>query len=182
MLKALSRQLHLLAKDSQDSFSANIRKRVGARDAVQFTEPLRRMILAMPNMISQIHSWSLESGQPWKIRKLHSFALAYLYNPTDFLPEKSFGLFGYLDDAYLVASVFQRTMEEIPDAGLRPLAENGLLWKNIPEWLEATRRLIPDEAAQIEGMLDRAVGLESTKFPVRNRISRSSASLATVFR
>jgi uncharacterized membrane protein YkvA (DUF1232 family) len=172
MLKALNHQLQALAKNPQDSFTATVRKRVGAREALRFEGPLRKMILAMPAMIAQIHTWSDESGQPYEIKKLQSFALAYLYNPTDFLPEKINGLFGYLDDAYLVASVFQKTIEEIPQAGLQPLGEDVLLKRDVIEWLDLTRELIPAESVQIDQMLERISGQRDTRFSARHRTAR----------
>jgi hypothetical protein len=98
--------------------------------------------------------------------------LAYLYNPTDFLPEKINGLFGYLDDAYLVASVFQKTIEEIPQAGLQPLGEDVLLKRDVIEWLDLTRELIPAESVQIDQMLERISGQRDTRFSARHRTAR----------
>lgn len=178
MLKAFNHQLLAMSKDPQDSFTTTIRKRVGAREALRYEGPLRKMILAMPAMIAQICAWSDEAGQPYEIKKLQSFALAYLYNPTDFLPEKTNGLFGYLDDAYLVASVFQKTMEEIPEAGLQTLEEDALLKRRVPEWLDITRNLIPEESSKIDQMLDRISGTQSGWSPKRNRSVRLGVGAA----
>jgi uncharacterized membrane protein YkvA (DUF1232 family) len=180
MLKAFNHQLQAMSKDPQDSFTATIRKRVGVREALRFEGPLRKMILAMPAMIAQIRAWSDEAGQPLAIKKLHSFSLAYLYNPTDFLPEKTNGLFGYLDDAYLVASVFQKTIEEIPHAGLQLLEEDSLLKRKVPDWLDLTRNLIPEESSRIDQMLDRVYGMQVSRTIVRK--ARSVSSLTVPFR
>ena len=177
MLKALRNQLQAMAKDPNDPFTAFIRKRVGVREALRFEGPARKMILAMPSMIAQIRAWSDESSQPLEIKKMQSFALAYLYNPTDFLPEKTTGLFGYLDDAYLVASVFQKTIEVVPLAGLRPMEEDVLLKRSVAEWLDLTRELIPDESSQIDQILVRASDSRSTRYPARNRTQKLASSL-----
>ena len=173
MLKAFESQLQTMAKDPHDSFTATIRKKVGTREAVLYEGMLRKMILAMPAMITQIRIWSDESGQPHEVTKLQSFALAYLYNPTDFLPEKTNGLFGYLDDAYLVARVFQKTIEEIPQAGLAPWEEDVLLKTNVADWLDLTRKLIPEVSFQIDHMLDRVSGSRVARGPARQERERA---------
>lgn len=182
MLKAFNLQLQTMAKDPQDPFTSVIRKKVGAREALRYEGPLRKMILAMPDMIAQIRDWSDESGQPPEIKKLQSFSLAYLFNPTDFLPEKTNGLFGYLDDSYMVACVFQKTIEEIPQAGLEPLEEKVSLKENVVEWLQLSRELIPDECLQIDQMLDRVSGQRPTRSSARNDMARSAPSLKAVLR
>src|SRR5688572_14796333 len=112
MLKALGEQLKLLATDPQNHYASTIRGLTGPREAVRYGQPLRQMILALPPMIAQLRSWSDESGLPARVRRMQLFALAYLYNPTDFLSANSSGFFRYLDDAYLIARIYQRTLDD----------------------------------------------------------------------
>ena len=155
MLGAFKNKLKLLARDPQDPFTDRIRKLVGSREAVFYEDPLRRMILAIPEMITQIRTWTDVAGPPSPLRRLHEFALAYLYNPTDFLPEKNHGLFGYVDDAYLVACVYDRTTHETEWAGIKPYTESPVLDRDVPTWLEITRRLLPKVTSKIDDMLDK---------------------------
>src|SRR5262245_48291494 len=111
-MKAFRKQLTALSLDPKDSFAQQIRMLAGSHEAALYEAPLRQMILAMPEMVLQIRQGLLDTAQPWRIRRLHNFVLAYLYNPTDLLPEKTEGLFGYLDDAYLVALVYETAMRE----------------------------------------------------------------------
>ncbi len=155
MLKAFRYQLKCLSRDPQDPFTQKIRSLVGPRRATDFETPLRQMILAIPDMTQQIRDWTDNTEHPWAIRRLHNFVLAYLYNPNDFLPEKTEGLFGYLDDAYLVASVFQRTVDQLqlhPES-LTPRA--AALCELVPLWLQRTPQVLPAMTAKIDAVLGR---------------------------
>ena len=156
MLNALKNQLKLMAADPKDPFTSTIRKLVGAREAVHYEGPLRRMILAMPSMIAQIRGWFFESESSAPSRRLHGFAMAYLYSPDDLLPEHGLGLFGYLDDAYLVAKVYHRSMSEADSTGLRPFPEDEKLSQEVSQWIDLAKRLLPEETAAMDRMLDDA--------------------------
>ncbi len=154
MLKALKNQLKLLSMDPKDPFTSEIRRRVGPREAVHLEDPLRHMVLHLPEMIAQIRRWSSASDISQETKRLHEFILAYLYNPSDFLPEKTLGLFGYLDDAYVVASAYQRTAQSDDWAELKPLVDDVGLSIRVPDWMAMARELLPHETARIEQMLD----------------------------
>jgi len=156
MLNALKNQLKVMAADPNDPYTATIRKLVGAREAVHYEGPLRRMILAMPSMIAQIRGWFSEFESPAPSRRLHGFAMAYLYSPDDLLPEHSLGLFGYLDDAYLVAKVYHRRMLEADSTGLWPFPEDEKLSQEVPQWIDLSKQLLPEETATMDRMLDAA--------------------------
>ncbi|HMX43220.1 MAG TPA: YkvA family protein [Elusimicrobiota bacterium] len=154
MLKAFQEKLTRLANDPQDPFRQRVTERVGPLEAPRTEAPLRRMILAMPDMLGQIASWSRELGMPQPLKRAQVFALAYIVNPEDFLPEGASGLYGYLDDAYIVAATYYRTMQEVGPAGLRPLTDNVSLALAVPEWVEALRRYWPELAERIDDLLD----------------------------
>lgn len=154
MLNAFKAQLKHLSLDPRDPFTAIVRRLSGLRSAVRFGQALRQMVLAMPDMVYQIERWTEEPAQPPTVKKLHAFALRYLYHPTDFLSEDSLGFFGYVDDAYVVASVYQRTMDDRDWVGLKPFIEHSEIAKNIGGWIDATRLLIPKETTRIDQMLD----------------------------
>lgn len=154
MLKALKDQLKQMAMDPKDPFTAEVRRRAGALEAVHLENPLRQMILHLPDMIAQVRRWTSADHVSPETRRLHEFILAYLYNPSDFLPEKVLGLFGYLDDAYVVASAYQRTAQSDDWAELRPLVDNVGLSIRIPDWMRMAQELLPNETARIEQMID----------------------------
>ncbi len=154
MLNALHAQLKLLAADPADPFAAIIRKLAGPRDAGGYEQPLRALILAMPAMTGQIRAWLTESKSASPIGRLHGFAMSYLYSPEDFLPESSMGFFGYLDDAYLIARVYHRTVLEADFFGNRRFAENETLPGDVHTWIKLARELLPGETAAIDSMLE----------------------------
>ena len=154
MLKAFKNQLKQMSMDPADSFTEHLRRRVGSRQAVRLHEqPLRNMILVMPEMLLQIRAWMDEPGMSAELRRLQGFVLTYLYHPKDILPEGHNGLFGYLDDAFLVSLAFRRTLTERRGLGYDSSMERELA-EQLPEWLKHTREVIPREAEQVEHMLD----------------------------
>lgn len=153
MLRAFKNQLKLMAMDPADSFAELIRRRVGAQEATRYEQPLRNMILVMPDMLMQIRAWMAEPGMSDELRRLQGFVLTYLYHPKDFLPEDHNGLFGYLDDAFLASLTFQRTLTERRGLGYDSSLERGLA-EQLPAWLKHVREVIPREAEQVERMLD----------------------------
>jgi len=180
MLNALKNQLKLMASDPNDPFTATIRELAGAREAVRYERPLRHMILAMPSMIAQIRTWFSEPQSPSPRRRLHGFAMSYLYCPDDLLPLQRLGLFGYLDDAYVVANVYHRSMTEADSTGLRPFAEDERLSREVSQWLDLARRLLPEETATMDQMLDEAARTPDRDFS--ELLSRAAKGSATVRR
>jgi uncharacterized membrane protein YkvA (DUF1232 family) len=154
MLNALKDRIEALHQDPNDPFTAEIRRIVGLSEATHTEPHLRQMILHLPDMIRQIHRWAQAPDVSPEVRKLHAFALAYLFNPTDFLPEKHLGFFGYLDDAYLVGSVYQTTMYSDAWMELKPMVDDVSLTIRVPDWLALTRRVIPRVTERIDKFLD----------------------------
>ena len=154
MLNALRQELTRLAKDPHDPFAVKIRQHIGGRRDDHLIESLRNLVLVMPTLIQQIRAWIEVPDMPSEIKQLHGFVLTYLYNPTDVLPDKEAGLFGYLDDAYVVATVYHRTLSEIDWRERHPLKSAEDLPKQIPEWLDFTRQVLPQETIKIDRMFD----------------------------
>ena len=107
-------------------------------------------------MIGQIRAWSYESKLPSTVKRLHAFIMAYLYSPEDFLPESSMGFFGYLDDAYLVARVYLRTLLEVDSFGSKRFTVDEALSRDVQDWLVMVKRLLPAETAAMDKMLEEA--------------------------
>lgn len=154
MLKALREQLELLAADPKNHYTSIIRRLAGPREAVHYEQPLRRMILAMPDIIVQLRNWTDESGLPVRFRRMQGFALDYLYNPKDFLSVHSPGLFRYLDDAYLIVRVYHLTLADEDCSRLKSHIDDESLARSVPEWIELARRLLPKETSKIDELLD----------------------------
>ncbi len=156
MLRALGERLRALALDPRNHFSSAIRRLMGPREAVRYGQPLRRMILAMPAMITQLRRWSDGSGRPPRVLRMQRFALAYLYDPIDFFRASSSGLFRYLDDAYLLARIYHLTLRERDASGRKNHGDDPAISKAVPEWIDLARRLLPRETSRIDELLDEA--------------------------
>jgi len=153
VLKALKNQLILLAERERERFVAEVERRCHPPNAEDAAAALRELIVAMPDLIAQIRAWAADPRVPRHEKQMQGFLLTYLYHPTDFLPESNWGLFGYLDDAYLVGRIYLdtlRTMRDSP-ASLPNVEE---LAAAVPPWLENARQVIPAEAAKIDLLLN----------------------------
>lgn len=146
MLTGLKQHLVLLAVEEGKSFS----KEMGARLATKHpkkTEVSRciNLIFLMPDLIRTVRSWSVDSHLPKEIKRLNGFLLTYLYYPTDFLPEHEYGLFGYLDDAYLIGSVYRMARSFKTEGPIGTAELSGTL--------DLIRRIIPKESRIIDRMI-----------------------------
>jgi hypothetical protein len=169
MLRALGEQLKLLAADPRNHYASTIRRLTGPREAVRYGQPLRQMILALPPMIAQLRNWSDESGLPVRVRRMQVFALSYLYNPTDFLPADGSGFFRFLDDAYLIARIYQRTLADKDASGLKNRSNDASLEKQIPGWLDLAKCLLPREMSKIDELLDEVAQGKLKKYAANSR-------------
>ena len=153
MLKALKNQLVLLAGQEQERFVNEVERRCHPQKSADTAAALRELIVAMPDLIAQIRAWSADPRVPKHQKQLQGFLLTYLYHPTDFLPESNWGLFGYLDDAYLVGRIYLDTLRTMSDSP-SSLPNVKELEAVVPRWLENARQVIPAEAAKIDLLLN----------------------------
>ncbi len=157
MLTAFKEELKRLAVDPLDPFHQNIRDRIGKRATQVVEKRLKQLILIMPGLVRRIHVHWEKSNAGSEIKKLGGFMFIYLYQPKDFLPEDEHGLFGYLDDAYLVLVVYEKVVRATENAG-------GTLDKQDEEYLKQIltskryiKAVIPRETKKIETVVDKAI-------------------------
>ncbi len=166
MLRAFKDQLRALAVDPQDQFHALIRKRVGKKATLLLEKRLKQLILMTPGIVSRIYALWTNLKSPAQIKNTGGFLLTYMYHPKDFLPEESFGLFGYLDDAYFVAVVYEKLVHELKAQGFSLAAEDERLAKDLAPLRKAARVVIKDEAKNIENMIEEILQGRREKFQV----------------
>ena len=154
MLQEWKEQLRLLASGADSQFHVNIRKRVGKKATAILEKKLKELILLMPNLVSRTYAYWARQKSSSKVKKMAGFLLAYLYHPKDFLPEKEHGLFGYLDDAYLAALVYERVLKEASSdfEGLTSI-DQGFLEK-VESLKRSAKMVIPKEAQAIDRMVE----------------------------
>jgi uncharacterized membrane protein YkvA (DUF1232 family) len=137
-------------------------------------QQLKDFILVLPELVEQVRAWlDRAQGNP-ALRNLHGFMLTYLYHPDDFVPETDQGLFGYLDDAYLVGNIYYRSMLNTGAVKKAYLPGTESLAKRIRPWLRLTRRVLPRETDRIDSMLDDLGRADSDSFHEMMGAKRSS--------
>lgn len=158
MLQAFKDELKRLSNLPDDPFHTKIKVRVGKRATAILEKHLKQMILLAPSLIARIRTlWQSKESGP-EVKRLGSFVMAYLYHPKDFLAEEEHGLFGYLDDAYLVSEVYERVTARSPLV----TQEDDEYLKLLAKSKKYVRSVIPDEAKRIEMMVEEA--LQSKQF------------------
>ena len=108
MLKALANQLRNLATEDEAGFRECIRKRLGGGPTDEQVKAVKEFIFLLPPVLQQLSDYWSDEACPSQAKKLSVRIITYIYSPDDYLPEEEHGLFGYLDDAYLVVSAFLR--------------------------------------------------------------------------
>lgn len=154
MLRALKDRLVSLDKDPEDPFATILARRVGEIESEKSQKALRNLILCLPEMLHQTRAWLDDPRIPAGLKRIHNFTLTYLYHPQDLLPDEESGLFGYLDDAYLVGSVYVRTMQHMNHESRPHRNHLESLDVDVLKWIKIAKKTIPHEAGLIEQMLD----------------------------
>ena len=164
MLKALANQLRNLADTTADQFVEAIRKRLDGKATEEQVSKLKEFIFLLPPALKQLSGYWNEKSTPTKAKEISGLIISYIYQPNDFLPEGNTGLFGYLDDAYVVVSAFLR----IQDLYLRNWQdksdEEQELARRARDLIVAPRIIMPDEAVRIDRMIDSFMSGETAGF------------------
>jgi uncharacterized membrane protein YkvA (DUF1232 family) len=143
-----------LAETTMDDFTQDIARRIPVGKRSKKVQDLKNFVLVLPEMVEQIRSWLDRAKGNQALRNLHGFMMTYLYHPEDFVPETGRGLFGYLDDAYLVGNIYYRAMLNLGAGQKLYLPGQESLARRIRPWLRLTRRVLPAETERIDSMLD----------------------------
>ena len=153
MLVAFKEELKRLAADPKDDFFGKVKKRVGKKATQLLEKRLKQIILIMPSLVRRIRfHWEAQQSDA-AIKKMGGFVFAYMYHPNDFLSKDEHGLFGYLDDAYLIASVYERVLK----GSVKPSKEDLKYLETISKSKKYVQAVIPDETLKIEEMVEGAL-------------------------
>jgi uncharacterized membrane protein YkvA (DUF1232 family) len=164
MLKALANQLRNLADNAGDGFVDAIRKRMDGKATDEQVTKLKEFIFLLPSTLKQLSGYWSDKSTPAKAKEMSGLLISYVYEPNDFIPESKNGLFGYLDDAYVVVSAFLK----IQDLYLRDWQDKSedemQLAQRARGLIVAPRIVIPEEAARIDRMIDSFMSGEIESF------------------
>jgi uncharacterized membrane protein YkvA (DUF1232 family) len=164
MWQELKGELEVSSKCDGQNYLVQLKRRLKTVHISRLAKQLRNFILVIPEMIHQIQARLNRHDLQPSLKKLHGFLLTYLYYPVDFVPVARHGFFGYLDDAYLVGSVYLRCIEDSGQRSGPPTTNAESLTRQIPMWLRLTRRVLPKESARIDRMIDDLLHGQGTSF------------------
>ncbi len=153
MLKALDERLKRLSKDPNDDFHSRVRARIGKKATRLFEQRLKNLICLMPQLLFRGLEHCRRDEIPAEIKRSIGFALTYLYHPDDFLPEKNNEFFGYLDDAYCIALVYEKVLKTLRKARLKLSPADEDFLKQFSLMKKSIRIVIPDEGKAIGEMV-----------------------------
>lgn len=111
MLREWQDRLKQLVTDPERSFHLMLRVRIGKKATPVFEKRIKQYILSTPAIVSRILEMGSSAGADRELRELGRRMLEYLCDPNDLISERQYGLYGCLDDAYLVALVYLRALE-----------------------------------------------------------------------
>ncbi len=153
MLRALKEQLKVLALDEDSKFHDVLRKRVGKKATELFEDRIKQFIMLMPDLVERIYFYygNLQDDNS-RTKKLGSYVLTYLYHPDDLISE-DWGMFGYLDDAYFGAVVFEKIIAEVPRRHQLLVEPDKTFNETIRHLKASARSVIPEEALRIDHMI-----------------------------
>lgn len=166
MLRAMKEQLKYLAKDEQKLFHQSLRKAVGKKATMILEERLKKVIVLMPDLVSRIHDYWRMQPEASSTKRLGSYMLTYIYLPKDLLPQdEKVNLYGYLDDAYMVASIYITVIEDVSLSGEQILKVDQKLYEEIKVLRRSIKIVIPKVCQKMDEMIhDLTVGNKDAFF------------------
>lgn len=154
MLKALQKELRELADVSIEKLRDEITKKFNSRATDEQVQAIKDFIFLMPPALKILSMYWSDKKTPAKTKKLAGLILTYVYHPNDYINDKEYGLFGYLDDAYLVVSSFLK----IQDMYIRNWDDKSELERDIIQrskrLINAPQIVIPKISERIDSTID----------------------------
>lgn len=172
MLRAMKEQLVFLAKEDRGRFHQALALKIGDKASPELEERLKRIILRMPDFITRIHYFWKTAESDSKVKVIGGYILMNLYSPSNLVSKSEWKLFGYLDDAYLVAKFFTTVVDQLRSNDVLS-GEDHLLYDEAKFLKVAVREVLPQESARtdrlIQGLLE---GHDSLSFDLINPLTR----------
>ena len=162
MLQAFEDRLKNIADGDLADFHEKIRERAGKKATAILEKRLKNLILMTPRLLQRSFHHSARTEAPSSVKNLTGFALTYFYHPKDFIPEDNQHLFGYLDDAYYVGLLYERILKSLARARLAVSGFDRTFLKQFGLAKRSIRLVIPNEAEQIEQIINRIQAGEET--------------------
>jgi len=157
MLRALQSHLRDLAEDKTGKLKKEIKARWSGEVTDDQVHAIKEFIFLMPPCLKVLSQYWSDRKTPANTKNLAGLIITYVYHPHDLISDKEHGLFGYIDDAYLVVASFLR----IQDMYIHNWADKSELERDLiersRELISAPKLVIPDEAAKIDDSITRCL-------------------------
>jgi uncharacterized membrane protein YkvA (DUF1232 family) len=164
MLHAFDSHLRTLASTSNGQFRDEVRKRVDGKFTEDQVATLKEFIFLLPTTLHMFSRYWNRKTTPPDAKRLSGFIMTYVYQPTDLLPEESIGLFGYLDDAYMVVSTYLKIQDRFLADWHEKTQEELDLTERANRLISAPRLVIPEVTERIDKALDKLVMGDQSEF------------------
>lgn len=153
MLAAIREEIKLMAQDPSKPVYWKIRERVGKRAANVLEGKVLQLIQLMPKIMERMKYIHDLSERQERSKKLESFVFSYVFHPYDFVCKETHGLFGYLDDAYLVAIIYEDLMTHGTSFTMEDMNYLEIIRKSKP----CIESILPEETRLIREMVASAL-------------------------
>lgn len=154
MLKVLDDQLRSLAHSNEDDFRMAIAGRLNGKVTEDQIKNIKEFIFLMPPVLKQLSNYWNAKKTPAEVKQFSGLILTYIFHPDNLISQENNGLFGYIDDAYLVVASFLR-MEEMAFKDWHQKSSQELeLLQRCRNLISAPTMVIPNEVIQIERIID----------------------------
>ena len=164
MIKALSNQLKEIAGRTDDEFRAILKERLNGKVTEEQIGTLKEFIFLLPPVLKVLNSYWDDPRTPQDIKKLSGLLIAYIIRRDDLLSDEHLGLFGYLDDSYIVVSAFLKIQEMYLRDWQKKSPEERELTDRARRLIVAPRIVIPEETTGIDEVMELYVRGHITSF------------------
>jgi uncharacterized membrane protein YkvA (DUF1232 family) len=122
-----------------DDFYLNLRQQVAG-----YSGPYADYVLLIPDLFILVSRLVLDKRVDAKHKAYLGAALAYVVSPIDLLPERTFGVLGYIDDVIVLVATLNMVLNEIDGQIIREH------WSGSADLLETVRKVLA-QADQLIG-------------------------------
>ncbi len=164
MLKALSDKLKELARNTDDDFRAAVKKQLDGKVTEEQIGTLKEFIFLLPPTLKILDSYWDDPKTPPDVKKLSGLLIAYIIRRDDIFSDEKLGLFGYLDDSYIVVTAFMKIQEMILRDWQDKSSEERELTERARKLIVAPRIVIPEETTGIDEVMELYIRGHITSF------------------
>ena len=139
----LSDYLSTTASDCRKQISARLRQAVPAVQLDTISELLCEYICKAPSSLEKLEDFAVESSSRAFCATV-GFIGDYIEDPNDLIPESRYGVWGFLDDAWLI----HNTVYRLAEAGILEMSQFELDWPKIADADRIVLSLLPQPVLQ----------------------------------